>query len=92
MRSHISSLLGQFCDVEEAADGRVALKKLRSERFNLVLSDYLMPHVNGVELLGAMRADEKLKNIPFIMLSARAGEESRVEGLALGADGAVHQL
>lgn len=89
MRRYISSLLGKFCDLQEVSNGRAALEELRTQRYNLVLSDYLMPQMNGAELLAAIRADGALKNIPFIMLSARAGEEARLEGLALGVDGAL---
>ncbi|MGC1107693.1 MAG: response regulator, partial [Candidatus Acidiferrales bacterium] len=68
------------------ADGEAALKCAREHRPDLILSDIMMPKLDGFALLRAVRADENLKSIPMILLSARAGEESRVEGLDAGAD------
>src|SRR5262249_19428117 len=53
---------------------------------DLLIADVMMPRLDGFGLLKALRADESLKQIPVLMLSARAGEESRIEGLAAGAD------
>ena len=89
MRKYIMSLLGKFCDLDEVVDGFVALEELKKHAYDIVLSDVMMPRVSGGELLDAIRADPALKNMPFIMLSARAGEEARLEGLARGADGTL---
>src|SRR6185369_10533761 len=58
----------------------------RYEEFDLVLSDVMMSKLDGFGLLRALRADERTMTIPVLLLSARAGEESRVEGLGAGAD------
>jgi two-component sensor histidine kinase len=72
--------------VEAVADGEAALAAARRRRFDLVLADVMMPRLDGFGLLRALRADPALASIPVVMLSARAGEESRVEGLQVGAD------
>jgi len=86
MRSYVAGLLGPSCQVETVADGEAALQAIRQRRPDLVLADVMMPRLNGFELLRAIRSDPELRGLPVIMLSARAGEESRVEGLDAGAD------
>ncbi|MGH9901116.1 MAG: hybrid sensor histidine kinase/response regulator, partial [Pyrinomonadaceae bacterium] len=67
-------------------DGRAALGAARERVPDLVLTDVMMPRLDGFGLLRELRADERTKTVPVILLSARAGEESRVEGLEAGAD------
>jgi PAS domain S-box-containing protein len=86
MRDYVRRLLSPHFDVETAADGQAALKSIRTRRPDLVLSDVMMPVLDGFGLLNAIRSDPALRDVPVIMLSARAGEQSRVEGLAAGAD------
>ncbi|NPC80041.1 response regulator, partial [Pyxidicoccus fallax] len=86
MRGYVRRLLGERWNVEAVADGAQALEAARRQLPDLVLTDVMMPNLDGFGLLQALRADERLKEIPVIMLSARAGEESRVEGLEAGAD------
>jgi PAS domain S-box-containing protein len=86
MRDYLVRLLGQHSQVVAAADGEQALALVRSERPDLVLTDVMMPRLDGFGLLRALRADDDMRRIPVLMLSARAGEESRVEGLEAGAD------
>ena len=86
MRGYIRRLLGRSCDVQTAADGQEALEAIRTKRPDLILTDVMMPNLDGFGLLRAIRSDAELREIPVIMLSARAGEESRVEGLEAGAD------
>ncbi len=86
MREYVQGLLRQQYEVEAVPDGESALNSARERRPDLILSDVMMPRLNGIQLLKALRADEDLKTIPVIFLSARAGEESRVEGLSAGAD------
>jgi two-component system chemotaxis response regulator CheY len=71
MRRIIKSLLGQlgFLNVEEAADGQAALSKLRGGDYQFVISDWEMPRMMGPELLHAVRADEELQHIPFLLLT-----------------------
>ena len=86
MRQYLARLLGDQYHVETAPDGKSAILKMREHLPDLVVSDIMMPEVDGFELLKRLRADEKTRAIPIVLLSARAGEESRVEGMEAGAD------
>ncbi|HSF60051.1 MAG TPA: ATP-binding protein, partial [Candidatus Binatia bacterium] len=86
MRDYIRRLLAQHYRVETVADGEAALAAARREKPDLIVADVMMPVMDGFALLRAIREDEALKTVLVMMLSARAGEESRVEGLARGAD------
>ena len=86
MRNYISGLLSPDYDVIAVADGNAALAALQTQTIHLVLSDVMMPRLNGVELLERLRADERTRTLPVILVSARAGEEDTVAGLHTGAD------
>jgi signal transduction histidine kinase len=87
MRGYAARLLRrEGWAVEAVADGRAALEAARERRPDLVLSDVMMPNLDGIGLLRALRADPATMEIPVILLSARAGEDARVEGLSAGAD------
>ncbi|MEO6057115.1 MAG: ATP-binding protein, partial [Gemmatimonadales bacterium] len=86
MRDYVTRLLSGRWTVFAAADGLQALAKAQACPPDLVISDIMMPGLNGFELLARLRADPRTRTVPFILLSARAGEESRIEGLAAGAD------
>ena len=86
MREYVRRLLAGKYEVKAVADGEAALHEALEEQFDLVLSDIMMPKLDGFELVKALRANEKTRTIPIILLSARAGEESRVEGMGAGAD------
>ncbi|HUA90027.1 MAG TPA: ATP-binding protein, partial [Steroidobacteraceae bacterium] len=86
MRRYVARLLERFYEVRAVADGAAALESARAEPPDLVLSDAMMPRLDGFGLLRALRADERTRQLPVILLSARAGEESAVEGLDAGAD------
>jgi PAS domain S-box-containing protein len=86
MRRYVGGLLAPCYEVEAVADGEQALAAIRRRRPELVLSDVMMPGLDGFGLLKALRADERLRSLPLILLSARSGEDSRVEGLDSGAD------
>ncbi|HSU83774.1 MAG TPA: ATP-binding protein, partial [Thermoanaerobaculia bacterium] len=86
MRDYVTRLLRGRWTVETAADGAAALERARETLPDLILSDVMMPGLDGYQLLQALRADERTRGIPVIFLSARAGEEARVEGLSAGAD------
>lgn len=86
MRKYLARLLAERCEVLLAPDGLAALALARERRPDLILSDVMMPIMDGVELLRALRSDAVLHTIPVIFLSARAGEDSRIEGLQEGAD------
>jgi PAS domain S-box-containing protein len=86
MRDYVSRLLGVRYHVIAAVDGQDALQKAHVCKPDLVLTDVMMPNLDGFGLLKALRSDARTQTIPLIMLSARAGEEARVEGLDAGAD------
>ena len=86
MRGYVYKLLRHAFDVVATTDGETALAAAREHRPDLILSDVMMPRIDGFGLLQAVRSDESLRNVPVILLSARAGEESRIEGLQAGAD------
>ena len=86
MLEFVSDLLAPFFTVEVAADGHIALDAALANVPDLVLTDVTMPTLDGFGLLKALRADPRTMGVPVILLSARAGEDSRVEGLEAGAD------
>ena len=86
MRDYIRRLLAEQYEVETVADGQAALERILANPPDLVLADVMMPRLDGFGLLHRLRADERTRTLPLIMLSARAGEEARVEGLNAGAD------
>jgi signal transduction histidine kinase/CheY-like chemotaxis protein len=87
MRRYVSRLLDGSHDCETVPDGEAALAVIRQRRPDLLLTDVMMPRLDGFGLLQAVRADPDLRDLPVIILSARAGEEASVEGLSAGADG-----
>ena len=86
MRQYLTRLLSERYEVHAAADGRQALEAAKQLRPALVLADVMMPHLDGFGLLRAIREDSAVAGTPVILVSARAGEESRVEGLEADAD------
>ncbi|HLH26800.1 MAG TPA: response regulator [Chloroflexota bacterium] len=86
LRDYVRRLLGQQYEVVAVPDGAAALQAARAAPFDLVLADVMMPRLDGFELLAALHADERTRTLPIILLSARAAEESRVEGMEAGAD------
>jgi PAS domain S-box-containing protein len=86
MRNYVRRLLGSRWEVETASDGQDALKAVRARKPDLLLTDVMMPRLDGFGLLREVRNDPDLRDLPVIVLSARAGEEARVEGLDAGAD------
>jgi two-component system chemotaxis response regulator CheY len=86
MRRIIRNLLNQlgYADVDEAEDGSVALQKMRSSNYNLVISDWNMEPMTGYELLKEVRADDKLKATPFIMVTAESKTENVVAARKAG--------
>jgi signal transduction histidine kinase/DNA-binding response OmpR family regulator len=86
LRDHVARLLRPYWDVIAVADGREALERAVGEPFDLVLTDVMMPRLDGFGLIRALRADERTRDVPIVVLSARAGEEASVEGLEVGAD------
>ncbi len=86
MRRYVERLLSGQYKVESVADGEAALAAVRQQAPDLILTDVMMPRLDGFGLLRALRTDPGTAGVPVILLSARAGEESRVEGMVAGAD------
>jgi PAS domain S-box-containing protein len=86
MRQHIKSLLEKHYTVVTAANGKEALEQVASRMPVLILSDIMMPVMDGIELLKEIKKNKQHSHIPVILLTARAGEESKMEGLEMGAD------
>jgi signal transduction histidine kinase len=86
MREYVQRLLAYQFHVITAIDGEEAFEKCLQYKPDLLLSDVMMPRLDGFGLLKKVRGHHETKNIPVIFLSARAGEEAKVEGLSAGAD------
>ena len=86
MREYVQRLLAPQFTVITARDGEEALEKMQAYRPDLLLSDVMMPKMDGFSLLKAIRATPEIQATPVILLSARAGEEAKIEGLKAGAD------
>lgn len=86
IRQYVSGLLAPVYDVRTAEDGREGLELARRWHPDLVLTDVMMPGLDGFELLAALQQSPETTGIPVVMLSARAGEEGLLEGLEAGAD------
>jgi PAS domain S-box-containing protein len=86
MRAYVRRLLGDRFHVTAVADGQAALDAARASKPDLILSDVMMPRLDGLGLLRELRADPQLCEIPVILLSARAGEDARIEGMEAKAD------
>ncbi|SAK95683.1 PAS/PAC sensor hybrid histidine kinase [Caballeronia hypogeia] len=86
MRAYLRDLLAPHYVVELVHDGEDAFARATQERPDLILADVMMPRLDGFELIARLRDNPGLRDVPVILISARAGEESRIEGLAAGAD------
>jgi signal transduction histidine kinase len=86
LRTFLASLLAPHYEVQAVADGREALAAVRTRKPDLVLSDVMMPNLDGLGLVRALREDPETRTLPVILLSARAGQEASLEGLSAGAD------
>jgi len=86
MRKIIKGLLKQigFQNIEEADDGSTALEKLKIGEFDLVICDWNMPKVPGIEVLKAVRNDPRLKHLPFLMVTAEAKKDNVMEAVKAG--------
>ncbi|MFD3754376.1 SpoIIE family protein phosphatase [Streptomyces cyaneofuscatus] len=87
MREYLSRLLaGAGYEVQAVTDGMEALDAIRAQAPDLVVSDVMMPRLDGLSLLAALRTDPRTAAVPVLLLSARAGQEASIEGLRAGAD------
>jgi signal transduction histidine kinase len=86
LREYVAALLAPTYDVATAPDGLAALAAVRANPPDIVVSDVMMPNLDGLGLVRQLRTEERTASLPVILLSARAGEESAVEGLDSGSD------
>ncbi|CCA73349.1 related to sensory transduction histidine kinase [Serendipita indica DSM 11827] len=86
MLEYIRNIFSRFCHVRTACNGAVALESARKYRPDLIISDVMMPVLDGFGLVNALKDDALIRNIPIILLSARAGDTNRAEGILSGAD------
>lgn len=86
MRRIVINLLKQlgFSNVAEASDGQIAWDKVKAEDFDLIISDWNMPNMTGLEFLKEVRADEAKKKIPFIMVTAEGKKENVIAAVHAG--------
>jgi len=86
MRRIMKNVLKQigFSNITEADDGKTALAEIKKKQFDLVLCDWNMPEMTGIDLLKALRADNAFKSIPFVMITAEAKKENIVEAVKAG--------
>ncbi|MFV2117111.1 SpoIIE family protein phosphatase [Streptomyces sp. Act-28] len=87
MREYLTRILtGAGYEVTSVTDGRHALETARKGAFDLIISDVMMPRLDGLRLVPALRGDPRTASVPVLLLSARAGQEASIEGLQAGAD------
>jgi two-component system chemotaxis response regulator CheY len=86
MRRILRNILKQigFTDINEADDGSTALKELKKEKYDLILCDWNMPEMPGIDLINAIRADDELKGIPFVMITAEAQKDNIIGAVKAG--------
>jgi two-component system chemotaxis response regulator CheY len=86
MRRIVKGVLKQlgFSNIIEVEDGSLALEELKKEEIGLIVSDWNMPNMSGLDLLKAVRGDENLKGTPFIMVTAEGQKENVVEAVKAG--------
>jgi PleD family two-component response regulator len=84
MRAYLARILGPHYRIDVVADGRAAMDRIHERVPDLVLADVMMPSLDGFGLLREIRGDERIRSVPVVLLSARAGEEARIEGLEAG--------
>jgi two-component system chemotaxis response regulator CheY len=91
MRRIVRNILKQlgFSNIDEAENGQEALQKLRADTFGFVVSDWNMPVMTGIDMLRAIRADEKLKTTPVLMVTAEAQQSNLVEAVQAGVNNYV---
>ena len=91
MRRIVRNILKQigFKNITEAEDGKAALNELKKEKPDLILCDWNMPGMSGLDLLNVIRADDQFKGIPFIMVTAEAQKNNIVDAVKAGVNGYI---
>ena len=91
MLNFLSSSFSAQYSILTAEDGMEALEKLKEHEVTLIVSDWMMPRMDGVELCKALRADQDISHIPFILLTAKTDTNSKIEGMDCGADAYIEK-
>lgn len=91
MLNFLSSSFGEEYTIVTAEDGEQAMEKLKSQEVTLIVSDWMMPRMNGVELCRQVRSNQLLSHIPFVLLTAKTDMDSKIEGMDCGADAYVEK-
>jgi len=78
-----------YSEVNEAEDGKDALAKIMAEKYDLLMTDWNMPNMNGLELIEAVRADNKIKDLPILMVTTRNVKDDIVNAIKAGANGYI---
>jgi len=86
IRSYIIDTLGNDYQIEEAENGKIGLSLANEKEYNLIISDLMMPEMDGIEMCKLLKSSQETDYIPIIMLTAKSSIESRIEGLNVGAD------
>jgi len=91
MRRILKNILKQigFSNIAEADNGKTALAELKKEQFDLILCDWNMPEMSGLELLQKIRSDDELKDTPFVMVTAEAQKDNILEAVKAGVNNYV---
>src|SRR5512135_3918530 len=82
MREYLQRLLEPAYQVTAVTDGQAALEAARARPPDILIADVMMPRLDGLQLVGALRSDRRTAGVPVLLLSARAGQEAAIEGLA----------
>lgn len=91
MLNFLSSSFSAQYSILTAEDGMEALEKLKEHEVTLIVSDWMMPRMDGVEFCKALRADQSISHIPFILLTAKTDTNSKIEGMDCGADAYIEK-
>lgn len=86
MRGYIRSILTEYYNVVEASQGEEALEILRTQNIDFIISDLMMPVMDGMELSRRVKADFSISHLPFLMLTAKTSNEARIESFRIGVD------
>lgn len=86
IRSYITGILGREYNLEEAENGLIGLEKVRRNEYDLIISDVMMPEMDGIEMCRQIKSSIETNHIPIIMLTAKSEIENKIEGLSIGAD------
>ena len=86
LRNYISNILSEVYNVAAFADGKQAWDHLQENKYDIILSDIMMPEMDGITLLEKVRSSEKLKNIPFVFLTAKSSKHTKIQAFNIGLD------